>query len=67
MEKYKSYIIDKLEEFANNLCGEIMEKENITHGDIDPEQVFHLAMIYENVADLLLEIVEQNKDNEGEN
>lgn len=62
MEKYKDYIIKKLDAFTNELCGEIMVKENVTHGDTYPEQAFALEMLYEDIANIVLEIVEQNKE-----
>ena len=62
MGKYKNYIIEKLDEYVSTLCGEIMEKENVTHGDTYPEQAFALEMLYEDIAEIVLEIVEQNME-----
>lgn len=58
--KYKKYIMEKLYEFTDELTGEIMEKENVTSGDIYPEQSFELENHYESISSILLEVVAQN-------
>ena len=60
--EYLNQIIEKLDEFTNELTREIMEKENVTKGDIFIEQTFELEEHYEKIAKILLEIVEQNKN-----
>lgn len=66
MEKYKDYMMEKLDEFTNKLCAEIMKKENVTSGDIYPNQAFDLDMHCESIVNILLEVVEQNKEDYDE-
>lgn len=62
MKDYKKYIVEKLNEVANEICGEIMDKEGVTSGDIFPHQEFTLQANYESIAEIILEVVEQNKE-----
>lgn len=58
--EYTKYIMEKLDEISNEITSEIMDKENVTSGDIFPEQVFELDEHYEAIAKILLKVVEQN-------
>lgn len=60
--EYKKYIMEKLDEITNEITREIMDKENVTSGDIFPEQVFELDEHYDAIAKILLKVVEQNKE-----
>lgn len=60
-EKYKDYIMEKLDELTDDLTAKIMDKEGVTTGDIYPDQHFALENNYESIAKILLDVVEQNK------
>ena len=59
--EYKKYIMEKLDEITNEITSEIMDKENVTSGDISPEQVFELDEHCNAIANILLKVVNQNK------
>lgn len=61
MEKYKKYIMEKLNDIVNDVTSEIMEEEGVTSGDIFPWQQFTLENNYESITKIILEVVEQNK------
>ena len=63
-EQYKYYMLGEMKEFINKMLGEVMDKEGVTHGDVYPEQEFELEDHLEDIVDILLDIVEQNKDEE---
>lgn len=59
--EYKKYIMDKLDEITDEITIEIMDKENVTSGDISPEQALELYEHYDAIANILLKVVNQNK------
>lgn len=59
---YKKYIVEELDNFTNEITKKIMDKENVTSGDVTIEQVFELEKHYEEIANILLEIINQNKN-----
>lgn len=61
-EKYKYYMLGEIKEFLNKLVCEVMDKEGVEYGDIYPEQEFELNDCCESIVDIMLEVVEQNKD-----
>lgn len=57
----KQEIINKIENYVNELCGEIMEIEGVMSGDIDPSDAIQLEINYEEIANIILKVVEENK------
>lgn len=57
----KEYILEKLIDVINDVTYELMVKENINTGDISPEQTWILDESIENIAKIIIEVIEENR------
>lgn len=57
----KQEIINTLETNINTIFGSLMLKENIKHGDITPQQAINLDNNINEIANIIIEVIKQNK------
>ena len=57
----KKRIIRELSECVDEICKKIMDENSITTGNTYPQQEIILEVCCEDIADVLIEIINQNK------
>lgn len=62
MDKYKTYINNKLDKYINELFLDIQIKEDIQSGDITPLQLYKLDELKDSLTDIIIEVLDYEKN-----
>ena len=57
----KGMIKEQLDQAVNDILGKIMTEQGIKAGDIYPEQSFKLSRYLDEVEEIMIQVLEQNK------